>query len=153
MRYWRFSSGRWSGLKRQWVSDIPPPHPPTQKYFKKDIKNVPGDRAQELCESGGGRPGLPLPNSPYGLCGRKATLNLIPSNELSTKQGGNISIKQFPRTGCLLSSKILNRPSALRPINPPPPPPQKQNKKKLIIINIITVVVHISLLSHFKQHS
>ena len=22
-----------------------------------------------------GRPGLPVPNSPYGLCGRKATLN------------------------------------------------------------------------------
>ena len=33
------------------------------------------NRVQELCESGGGRPGLPVPNSPYGLCGRKATLN------------------------------------------------------------------------------
>ena len=33
-------------------------------------------RAQEVCESRGGRPGLPVPNSPYGLCGRKATLNL-----------------------------------------------------------------------------
>ena len=32
-------------------------------------------RAQELCESGGGRPELPVPNSPYDLCGRKATLN------------------------------------------------------------------------------
>ena len=32
----------------------------------------------ELCESRGGRPGLPVPNSPcYGLCGRKAALNLI----------------------------------------------------------------------------
>ena len=31
-------------------------------------------RAQEPCESRGGRPGLPAPNSPYGLCGRKATL-------------------------------------------------------------------------------
>ena len=29
---------------------------------------------QELCESGGGRPGLPVPNKPYGFCGRKATL-------------------------------------------------------------------------------
>ena len=29
----------------------------------------------ELCESRGGRPGLPVPNSPYGLCGREATLN------------------------------------------------------------------------------
>ena len=33
-------------------------------------------RAQELCESRGGRPELPVPNSPDGLCGRKATLNL-----------------------------------------------------------------------------
>ena len=32
-------------------------------------------RAQELCESGGGRPGLPVPNSSHGLCGRKSTLN------------------------------------------------------------------------------
>ena len=24
----------------------------------------------------GGRPGFPVPNGPYGLCGRKATLNL-----------------------------------------------------------------------------
>lgn len=30
-------------------------------------------RAQELCESG--RPGLPVPNIPYALCGRRATLN------------------------------------------------------------------------------
>ena len=30
---------------------------------------------QELCESGGGRPVLPVPNNPYGLCGRKAALN------------------------------------------------------------------------------
>ena len=32
------------------------------------------DSAQELCEGRGGRPGIPVPNSPYGLCGRKATL-------------------------------------------------------------------------------
>ena len=31
-------------------------------------------KAQTMCESRGGRPGLPVPNSPYGLCGRKATL-------------------------------------------------------------------------------
>ena len=30
---------------------------------------------QERCESEGGRPGLPVPNSPCGVCGRKATLN------------------------------------------------------------------------------
>ena len=33
-------------------------------------------RAQELCESRGGRPGLPVPNKPGGFCGRKVTLNL-----------------------------------------------------------------------------
>ena len=32
-------------------------------------------RFQELCESRGGRPRLPVSNSPYGLCGRTATLN------------------------------------------------------------------------------
>ena len=32
-------------------------------------------RAQKLCESRGGRPGLPVPDSPCGLCGRKAALN------------------------------------------------------------------------------
>ena len=31
-------------------------------------------RAQEVCESRGGRPGLPVPNSLYGLFVRKATL-------------------------------------------------------------------------------
>ena len=31
--------------------------------------------AQELCESRGDRPGLPVPNCHYGLRGRKATLN------------------------------------------------------------------------------
>ena len=30
-------------------------------------------RAQELCESRGGRPALPVPRSPYDLCGHKAT--------------------------------------------------------------------------------
>ena len=39
---------------------------------KATLKN----RAQELCEGRGGRPGLSVAaNSPYGLCGRKATLN------------------------------------------------------------------------------
>ena len=32
--------------------------------------------SKELCESLGGRPGHPVPNSPYGLRGPKATLNL-----------------------------------------------------------------------------
>ena len=35
-----------------------------------------GNRDQELCESRRGRPGFPVLKSRYGLCGRKATLNL-----------------------------------------------------------------------------
>ena len=36
--------------------------------FRKQL----GLRAQELCESRGGRRGLPFPNCLYGLCGRKS---------------------------------------------------------------------------------
>ena len=49
-------------------------------------------RAQELCESGGGRPGLLAPNSPYGLCGRKATLNLAYSPYVELEEGYNYII-------------------------------------------------------------
>ena len=38
-------------------------------------------RALELRESRGGRAGLPVPNSPCGLRGRKATLNRAWSSE------------------------------------------------------------------------
>ena len=43
--------------------------------------------AQELCESRDGRPGLPVPNCPYG---RKATLNYIydRAQELCESRGG-----------------------------------------------------------------
>ena len=34
--------------------------------------NVVTRRAQELCESRGGCRGLPVPNTPYGFCGRNA---------------------------------------------------------------------------------
>ena len=50
--------------------------------FEEEDTNI---KAQELCESRGGRPGLPVPNSPYGLCGRKATLNeRVMSNRFRT---------------------------------------------------------------------
>ena len=48
-------------------------------------------RAQELCESRGGRRGLRVPYSPYGLCEHKATLNLNPrhrAQELCESRGG-----------------------------------------------------------------
>ena len=45
------------------------------KHIKLPTRHV-VRRAQKLCENRGGRPGLPVPDSPDGLCGRKATLNL-----------------------------------------------------------------------------
>ena len=48
-------------------------------------------RAQQLCESRGGRPGLPVPNSPYDLCGRKARfekVKCIKAQELCESRGG-----------------------------------------------------------------
>ena len=39
-------------------------------------------RTEVLCESRGGRHGIPVPSSPYGLCGRKATLNLNCSSSI-----------------------------------------------------------------------
>ena len=50
-----------------------------------------GVRAQELCERRGGRPGLPVPNNPCGLCGRKTTVNELQSprgQELCESGGG-----------------------------------------------------------------
>ena len=44
---------------------------------------------RKLCESRGSRPGLPVPNSPYGLCGRKATLLL--NSELRSCVNGEVS--------------------------------------------------------------
>ena len=47
-------------------------------------------RAQEVCESRGGRPGHPVPVSPYGLCARKATLNSarVRAQEVCGGRGG-----------------------------------------------------------------
>ena len=41
---------------------------------------------EPLCDCRGGRPGLPILNSPYGLCGRKATLNR--AQDLCENRGG-----------------------------------------------------------------
>ena len=48
----------------------------TGSIVEADRKITSDFRAQELCESRGGCPELPLPNSPCGRYGRKATLNL-----------------------------------------------------------------------------
>ena len=47
-----------------------------------------GLRAQEQCESRCGRPGLPVPNSPCGLCGRKLALNRHRAQRLCESRSG-----------------------------------------------------------------
>ena len=54
------------------------------KHADRQVKRV---SAQELCESRGGHPGLPVPNSPYGLCGRKATFEEEELHESGRKTG------------------------------------------------------------------
>ena len=68
-------------------------------------------RALELCESRGGRPGLSVPNSPYGLCGRKATLNLN-----QTAQGCEARHRQTMNMALLKTcTTIPSTPSAVLP--------------------------------------
>ena len=55
----------------------------SQSPKRQTLKN----RAQELCESRGGRQGLPVPNSLYGPCGLKATLKNR-AQELCESRGG-----------------------------------------------------------------
>ena len=56
------------------VSDIPDRHAlRRQGYDYCRSFTQPYPRAQLLCEIRGGRPGLPVPDKPYGFCGRKAT--------------------------------------------------------------------------------
>ena len=53
------------------------PNKPYGLCGRKATLNTLSGRAQELCESRGGRPGLPVPNKPHGFCVREATLNRI----------------------------------------------------------------------------
>ena len=57
--------------------------------------------AQELCESRGGRPGLPVLNGPYGLCGRKAKFVKRHSNNYTVckRVREHISARKFCRLG------------------------------------------------------
>ena len=69
-----------------------------------------GLRAQELCESRGGRPGLPVPNSPCGLCGRKSALNRHRTQKLCESRGGRpgLPVPNNPYVRCGRKAR-LNR--------------------------------------------
>ena len=48
----------------------------------------------EPSDSRGGRPGLPVPNSLYGLCGHKATLNMNLESEFVKTALNNLCKRQ-----------------------------------------------------------
>jgi len=65
-------TGRWT-----WALISHPILPPSliSRVVYVDVKAMKEEDApQESCERRHGRPGLPVPDSPCGLCGRKATL-------------------------------------------------------------------------------
>ena len=72
-------------------------------------------RAQELCESPDGRPGLPVPNKPDGFCGCKATLKLKLKQlagrvqELCESRGGRpgLSVPNKPDGVCRRKAIII----------------------------------------------
>ena len=43
---------------------------------------------------------LPVPNSPYGLCGRKAALEEVPACFTKTWQDSMLDISNFDMHGC-----------------------------------------------------
>ena len=50
----------------------------TVKWSDTDLQSmICADRVQELCGSRGGRPGLPVPNSPCGFCGRNIDCQMV----------------------------------------------------------------------------
>ena len=74
---------------------------------------------QEQCESRGGGPGLPVPNKPCGLCGRKATLNWVWS-ELRSRVKVEVAVLGSPSLISLTVSvdTELNW-TRTRAVNPP----------------------------------
>ena len=65
-------------------------------------------RTQELCKRGGVRPGLPAPNRSYGLCGRKATLNLmlaLGAQELYDREVDDLGFPPLTEYGCRATLK------------------------------------------------
>ena len=71
--------------KTRWTSWAPVPNSPCSLCGRKETVKKGDQTGHELYESPGGRPGLPVPSRPYGLCVRKAK---IKGTELSGSRGG-----------------------------------------------------------------
>ena len=62
------------------------------------LNNYTHVRAQELCESRGGRPRLPVPNVPHCLCERTAALNTLVCAGVCVYVCAYTYLEQPPRT-------------------------------------------------------
>ena len=69
----------------------------------KDPRHFAKTRAQKLCSSRGGHPGLPSPLSPYGLCGHKTTCNF----KSAKRTGGNLQLNYMLTPQTRLSQRGL----------------------------------------------
>ena len=73
-----------------------------------------------LCESGGGRPGLPVPNEPGGFCGdvkqHRNEKNGWPLHPGCTKRGPLNSYSQLTRN---LSAVLIGQPAISGPFSAP----------------------------------
>ena len=51
-------------------------------------------RAHQLCGSGGGRSGVPVPNSHHGLCGRKTKFEEEEKEKRKERKKTSVDVKQ-----------------------------------------------------------
>ena len=103
-----------------------------------------------------GRSGLPVLNSPYGLCGRKATLNYLRVQEPCESRGGRPGLPVHNSLYGLYGRKAtLNylraqelcgsrggRPGLPVPNSPPPPPPNPLNRSLIVLMVSVDVKQH-----------
>ena len=84
------------------------------------------DQGSGVCERRGGRTGLPVPNSPYGLCERKATF-----------ESEDVNDKSALRSCVKVEVKVLGSPSLIVhtvSVDVQQQPNEKENRKSLSII-------------------
>ena len=86
----------------QFVPNMSSQHPMT--LSSSSSSSCGSDRTQELCDSRGGCPGLPVPDKPYGFCGRKATLNHLTSVLVWWSDRAMVTLT---KTGAFVSQSVV----------------------------------------------
>ena len=108
--------------KSRWLSWAPVPNKPMVSVDVKQHFNIVVNIA-ELCESGGAHPGLPVHNSSYGLCGRKATFRKLMAVGIASVWS---EIRERVHRVLQDYGKGAGGRGEPRPPPPPPPPPRQR---------------------------